>query len=782
MKKIETSQKQNADVMQKNAKKFNKKKIVIIIGMIIILLTVLISFWYVYEKNLNQWDVREKQVTIEYGEIYEPSLSELVDTGKYPDVTSENTQIDIEANKDGDAAYYSVGKSNIKITHTSEYKLFGLKLFSVKDTKNIPFTISDTTAPVFSNDNGVNPKEVSFIKDCKEDITNKYQASDLSNVEITFDDKDVDYSKAGEYTANVFAKDANGNVSYMEVKVVITEPTIDFNVSVLSLNIGDEYTIEAKVDGKDKEIEWSSSDESVVKVDNGKITAIKAGKATIKAKANDVEKTCDVTVKEKAEQQQTQKNSTNKNSSSYSTNVAQSKSNTASASSNSNSSAENNKETHCTNNNNHSTSCGDAGIWVASKNEFKTYYENYCEKWNSKWVNDEISNEEYYKNCPYGYECWSCSYCGKWTGNFKYRDITTTTIHTHNWNSGKITKQATCTSTGVKTYTCRSCKATKTSTIPALGHNYNKIVIKPTCTQSGYTKYVCSRCNDTYKSDYQSAIGHKYSYTSNGDKTHTVICTNNCGIKYTENCSLQYNGEYYVCAYCKTNYENIEISENDTTIHTHIWDAGKITTAPTCTTTGIKTYTCMSCGATKNENVDKTEHYFNKTVIPATSVNEGYTIYECNNCHYSYITDYTKKLEEPQTSSKNNITTAATTKPSITKEQRTYESIEKTSYKKVANTKPKNTSIKKLKKSKKAIVVNWKKVSGIKGYQIQVATDKKLKKNAKTVVVKKQKTTTATIKKLKSKKKYYVRIRAYKQSQGKKIYGAWTKTKTIKVK
>ena len=603
---------------------------------------------------------------------------------------------------------------------------------------------------------------------------------------------------------------------------------------------------------------------------------------------------------------------------------------------------------YCTNNNNHSTSCGDAGIWVASKNEFKTYYENYCEEWNNKWVNDEISNEEYYKNCPYGYECWSCSYCGKWTGNFKYRDITTTTIHTHNWNSGKITKQATCTSTGVKTYTCRSCKATKTSTIPALGHNYNKIVIKPTCTQSGYTKYVCSRCNDTYKSDYQSAIGHKYSYTSNGDKTHTVICTNNCGIKYTENCSLQYNGEYYVCAYCKTNYENVETSENDTTIHTHTWDAGKITTAPTCTTTGIKTYTCTSCGATKNENVDKiehdydcetnqatctedgytkytckncgysyqyiteyaighiyeyisngdgthyqhctrcgyktmnqecikinngsayvcrycdyvfprritttleststettstkettnkeestkvsstdtsnttihthtwdagkittaptctttgiktytctscgatrnenvdkTEHYFNKTVIPATSVNEGYTIYECNNCHYSYITDYTKKLEEPQTSSKNNITTAATTKPSITKEQRTYESIEKTSYKKVANTKPKNTSIKKLKKSKKAIVVNWKKVSGIKGYQIQVATDKKLKKNVKTVVVKKQKTTTATIKKLKSKKKYYVRIRTYKITNNKKVYSSWSKVKSVVTK
>ena len=417
MKKIETIQKQNADVMQKNANKFNKKKIVIIIGMIIILLAVLISFWYVYEKNINQWDVREKQVTIEYGEIYEPSLSELVNTGQYPDVTSENTQIDIEASKDGDAAYYSVGKSNIKITHTSEYRLFGLKLFSVKDTKKISLTISDTTAPVFSTDDGMNPKEVSFVKDCKEDITNKYQATDLTNVEITFEDKDVDYTKAGEYTANVFAKDANDNVSYMEVKVIITEPTIDFNVSVLSLNIGDEYTIEVKVDGKDKEIEWSSSDERIVKVDNGKVTAIKAGKATIKAKANDVEKTCDVTVKEKAAQQQTQKNSINKNSS---TNVAQSKSNAASASSNSNSSAENNKEIHCTNNNNHSIKCGNMGRWFNSRDEVDNYWVQVDNNYAKQYLDGTITFKEYGEKSPYGYESWSCSYCGKWTGNFKY--------------------------------------------------------------------------------------------------------------------------------------------------------------------------------------------------------------------------------------------------------------------------------------------------------------------------------------------------------------------------
>ena len=96
--------------------------------------------------------------------------------------------------------------------------------------------------------------------------------------------------------------------------------------------------------------------------------------------------------------------------------------------------------------------------------------------------------------------------------------------------------------------------------------------------------------------------------------------------------------------------------------------------------------------------------------------------------------------------------------------------------------KPKSTSIKKLKPAKKAVSVEWKKVSGVKGYQVQVATDKKFKKNKKTATVKKQKTTKVTIKKLKAKKKYYVRIRTYKTVNGKKIYSSWSKVKTVKTK
>ena len=93
--------------------------------------------------------------------------------------------------------------------------------------------------------------------------------------------------------------------------------------------------------------------------------------------------------------------------------------------------------------------------------------------------------------------------------------------------------------------------------------------------------------------------------------------------------------------------------------------------------------------------------------------------------------------------------------------------------------KPKSASIKKVKAAKKAISVTWKKVSGVKGYQIQVATDKKFKKNKKTVTIKKQKT---TVKKLKAKKKYYVRIRTYKTVNGKKVYSSWSKVKSVKTK
>ena len=76
------------------------------------------------------------------------------------------------------------------------------------------------------------------------------------------------------------------------------------------------------------------------------------------------------------------------------------------------------------------------------------------------------------------------------------------------------------------------------------------------------------------------------------------------------------------------------------------------------------------------------------------------------------------------------------------------------------------------------VKVIWKKLTNISGYQIQYAPNKKFKKaKSKTV-----KSTSAMIKKLKKKKTYFVRVRAYKLVDGKKVYGKWSAVKKVKIK
>lgn len=100
---------------------------------------------------------------------------------------------------------------------------------------------------------------------------------------------------------------------------------------------------------------------------------------------------------------------------------------------------------------------------------------------------------------------------------------------------------------------------------------------------------------------------------------------------------------------------------------------------------------------------------------------------------------------------------------------------------------PKSTTLGSIKATKKAFTLTWKKVSAkvrntrIKGYQIQYSTNKKFKK-AKTKTVNGYKKNKITIKKLKSKKKYYVRVRTILKIKGKTSYSKWSKIKTVKTK
>ena len=102
--------------------------------------------------------------------------------------------------------------------------------------------------------------------------------------------------------------------------------------------------------------------------------------------------------------------------------------------------------------------------------------------------------------------------------------------------------------------------------------------------------------------------------------------------------------------------------------------------------------------------------------------------------------------------------------------------------------KMKGTEITKLKRSSKAITVKWKKQtamvesSRISGYQVQLATNKKFTRNKRTVTVKGYKKTSKKIKKLKGRKKYYVRVRTYKVFGGKKYYSSWSKIRHAETK
>ena len=134
----------------------------------------------------------------------------------------------------------------------------------------------------------------------------------------------------------------------------------------------------------------------------------------------------------------------------------------------------------------------------------------------------------------------------------------------------------------------------------------------------------------------------------------------------------------------------------------------------------------------------------------------------------------TPSIPDSTTASKPNTTTAAkpATKPATTAKKpnttATKVKLAKQTTKVKAN-------------GKKKIKVSCKKDKKASGYEITYSTKKSFK-GKKTIVVKSNKTTSKVVKKLTSKKKYFVKVRSYKQVGKTKTYGAYSKVKTVKVK
>ena len=155
------------------------------------------------------------------------------------------------------------------------------------------------------------------------------------------------------------------------------------------------------------------------------------------------------------------------------------------------------------------------------------------------------------------------------------------------------------------------------------------------------------------------------------------------------------------------------------------------------------------------------------------------------------VTDPTSDDKSDSTDNSNNTSDSSNNKP--TPPEKTEPTTAKTpvqnninkpankvpSTPKVTAQKPAKVKSVKLTAKKKKLNVQWKKVSGATGYEVMYATNNKFTKNKKTVKVKKNK---VTLKRLKSKKKYYVKVRAYKKANGDTNYGKWSKVVKKKAK
>ena len=239
------------------------------------------------------------------------------------------------------------------------------------------------------------------------------------------------------------------------------------------------------------------------------------------------------------------------------------------------------------------------------------------------WDNGKVTTEA---TCEHtGVRTYTCSVCGE-----TKEEETPKTDHTY--DDGTVTKKPTCIETGIKTYTCTVCQKTKTEEIPATGHQHIEIRNKKeaTCTETGYTgDTYCKDCGTKLSSgEVISKKAHDYEVKDRQEPTCTTdgyvlsvckVCGDEkqeilpaTGHQHTEirnkkEATCKAEG-YTGDMYCKDCGEKLSDGKTIAKTTEHTWDGGKVTKAATCTEKGVKTYTCTVCGATKTEEIAATGH------------------------------------------------------------------------------------------------------------------------------------------------------------------------------
>lgn len=231
----------------------------------------------------------------------------------------------------------------------------------------------------------------------------------------------------------------------------------------------------------------------------------------------------------------------------------------------------------------------------------------------------------------------TCSRCD-------YEEIVEIPAIGHKWNDGEVTTAPTCTTEGVKTFTCQNDKShTRTEVVPALGHDLKEEIVKaPTCTETGSKKVTCTRCDYEDSQVEIPALGHKWddgvvtkaptctetgvkTFTCQNDKNHTrteVIPATGHDLKEEVIKPATCTEKGQVRVFCtKCDFEEIKETES----FGHDMDEGVVTTPATCTTDGVRTYTCRNnCGHTTTEVIPATGHDIKEEPIKdATCTEKG---------------------------------------------------------------------------------------------------------------------------------------------------------------
>jgi uncharacterized protein YkwD/rubrerythrin len=311
-------------------------------------------------------------------------------------------------------------------------------------------------------------------------------------------------------------------------------------------------------------------------------------------------------------------------------------------------------------------------------------------------------------------------------------------------------------------------------------HEYKETsYIEPSCTEDGSKTFVCEICGESYDQNIEK-LGH--------DMAHNE--------KIDADCIKKGQKEYWHCRRCEKDFFDslgeTEISDSEELVipltdHNFVLDE-KLSVKATCTSSGNNVYVCSVCGEQKEEFVDILGHdmVYHAGVDPTCTSNGTLEHWHCQRCGKDFLDQSGNtfidkedtvlgKLDHMHQSFGKTVSATCFYAGSIAGEKCTV--CGKIFKKSSVIPKLAFGNIK-LKKGKNSFTASWKKVSKAKGYQIKYSLKKSFKK-AKSKTLKGKK---LTVSKLKSKKTYYVKVRAFTKINGKKVYSGWSKVRKVKVK